>query len=334
MTFLSNKKELAVVLVIAWFVFSVLNLLLNGYWWGWEILGMIPTFVWLGVSLIVLGISVYSHRLAAMLLALVAFVLFMPFTDLSVFSKGKVSTPESTSVKLFNFNTELWYEGEPEDFIAFLKAQDADIYQLQEAFDTELNLVDAEAYLAPYFPEYRIKQAGDVVTMSRLPVIGYQQSNTYQLWQGFLRTDIEVGDSLYSFYNVHLPVPIRPDRIEGPIQFINQTQDLLAARNAHSKLLHSDIAQQKAQGYKVVLTGDFNSTSFHQHMHPLVSDFQLQDAHASSYFGYPITFEFKGLRLWRLDWGLVDPEIRIDGYLEQTLPEMSDHDAFTLELSI
>ncbi len=341
MIYLSKPQKWLSYISIAWFILVVINLGFNSYWWPWELLSAIPTFFWGIIGLIMLGVSILTRNLKVILPMLVAGVLVMPFVDFSLPTKDKFFPTasaslanSSTQIKVFNFNTLTWHSGDEQEFIDFLRAQDSDIYHLQEAFDQQLNLIDAVSYLKPHFPDYEILQAGDTVTMSRLKVVGQAQSEMYHLWQGYLRTDVEVDGQIYSFYNIHLPVPIRPDKITGWQQFAEATQGLFVARNDHMRELKTDIARQQSQNIPVVLTGDFNSTSFHQFMHDLETNYMLTDAHSYGYVGYPITFEFYGLRLWRLDWALVDSSLTVNKYAEITKRDFSDHDAILLTLQL
>lgn len=290
---------------------------------------MVPTFLWFIGSLFVIVLAVLIRRPMPIFLAACALILFLPFVDFPISIRATAEIPESVKLKVFSFNTQLWHSGQKQEFISFLQGQQADIYLLQEAFNNKLELIDGVAYLQDAFGGYHFAQAGDVVTVSKYPIVAQTASEKFDLWQGFLRTDLEVEGQIVSAYNIHLPVPIQPDKFESLSHFANRTKELFEARSEHFSLLETDLVNNPNPK---LLAGDFNSTKFNSRLSFFSANFA--EAHPAGYSTYPVTFEFLGMRAWRLDWFFTSSEWQATKYKQIVVPEFSDHDAMFVRLEL
>ncbi|NUR28014.1 MAG: hypothetical protein HOV83_19590, partial [Catenulispora sp.] len=237
-----------------WLLFVGLHWLLSGrvYWWGPA--DLLPPFVFAAVPLVLAGIAVLAGiglttRLRRKLVGvpLLALVAGLPFSGIN-FATLWYSPPAEPAgaITVVTWNTEYWdQDWEPggphttDQFYAFLKAMNADVYMLQEYAHVDLTLADTASQalaidqtdrLRAEFPGYEIVIEGRDITLSRLPVAGHSWLDTTKylpddlkavphglatrplFYQSqTLRTDIRVDGQIVSFYNSHLYQP--PQRI-------------------------------------------------------------------------------------------------------------------------
>src|SRR4029079_17566395 len=109
--------------------------------------------------------------------------------------------PAGTAVKVFAWSTDYWQMSDDQRaFYAFLRQQDADVYLLQEYLywkgDDDPIRIDDSARLRAEFPGYQLVVDGELLTLSRLPVVAthhqrFPATGTDWYWKGtkFQRTD-------------------------------------------------------------------------------------------------------------------------------------------------
>lgn len=308
-------------------MFSLLNLILNSRIWVWDLFLLIPTQAWILpiFTLITLGIIQKSKLIVS--LVITSFIFLAPFIDFPNVNFNKNETSEN-SIKVFNLNTQVWHQGEPEEFINYLKSQNADIYLLQEAFYLS-ELIDAEEYLNPHFPDFNFIQEGELVTMSKFPLEKIGNTEVYDFWQGYLEVEAEIEGQKVRLFNIHYPVPLDPILISNPIEMILDVEELFTARQSQFKQTKEAI--ENTDDLKII-GGDFNTSSFSNEMRYFKREFK-DTARVNSNF-YPTTFEIQNFRLWRIDWVFVDEDINVVSYQQIKDLNISDHDGILVELEI
>jgi endonuclease/exonuclease/phosphatase (EEP) superfamily protein YafD len=273
----------------------VLHSAVTGRWWIWNVVSVVPPILFLAVpAILALWAAVRRQWRAAAVLVLAAAVGWTQ-ADIHLSASRPHSAPGAEhTIVVVNWNTRFWNEEHDPDFYAFLRRQDADIYQLQEYWDRRGASLDRAAEIRAAFPGYTLVTAGDLVTLSRLPVVA-QSSGAAGHYQ---RADIDTGTSTVSFYNVHITMQLGTD-----------LSAIFERRHKEFAALEDDLASNPLP---VFVSGDFNSTSSMGVLRWLQARFQ--DSADAGDTVLPRTWAFHllpSVRLWRLDFAFVDRVLAI-----------------------
>ncbi|MDP9861446.1 MULTISPECIES: endonuclease/exonuclease/phosphatase family protein [Streptosporangium] len=217
---------------------------------------------------------------------------------------------------------------DPGRFFAYLKGFDADVYLLQEHSGcgpgAPLPLRDGER-LRSEFPGHHIATAGGLLTISRLPVagqaaLGADPNPLAPSWtDAALRTDLRVGGRLVSVYNVHFYDMLYLSSSPLSREFYRSIAALDTARTAQFDALAADLGRNRNP---VLVSGNLNTLPGTGHARRLAG---LADAARAGRSPYPATLTFAGLRLWRMDWTLTSPGLRVHRYELRSPEGMSTH---------
>lgn len=319
----------------------VLHLLLAGHTWLWIVPDLMPPvlFVLLPVaSLVAAGwlLARRSARPAVVAGAVVAAVaaLVLGFGQSGVRVPGSGSPAPAGALHVVSWDTLDWHSGRA--FYAFLTAQHADVYLLQDYVNDspdDLRPARDTAALHRAFPGYHFATAGDLLTISRFPFAATQPlltnpvppagtGNVFFLpaWKyAALRTDIVVGGRTVSLYNVHLydryylnVLPLTPT-------FFRDVRGLAAGRTHQIDELTADIA---ADPHGAVVAGNFNVL-------PGTGELQrfdgLRNADTAGGSVYPATLTFFGLSLWQVDWTFTSRAAAVHSYHLVSPDGLSSH---------
>lgn len=333
----------------AWLLYTVAHHWASGRVWPSLLLDLAPPAVFAAVPVLLLAAAwAVRPRRWTVLTATASLLLgagqlgFNP----GVFS----STPAKPSgaadpVRVVSWNTEFWHQGDgADDFYRYLKERPADVYLLQEYVHWRggPHRIDDLARLRGEFPGFHIAVTGELVTLSRYPIVaqrplrppspppgrtGWHDYRTYKT----LRTDVSVGGRELSVYNVHIPTPLSLDDSPFGREFYGIVREQHAGRVAHYRALTDDVADNSRP---VVVAGDFNST-------PAMGDIQrfgrgLEDAAAVNDSPFPASWPDNGPLplLWRLDWAFTDEQVSVHRYDFRGARGMSDHRAQELLVSM
>jgi endonuclease/exonuclease/phosphatase (EEP) superfamily protein YafD len=333
----------------AWLSFVGLQWLLTGRWWLWLLPDLLPPLTFLLVPLLLVAalpaarllgrrVPVTATRLV-LAGAVAAAALGWPYNGLDVHS-GPAGT--GAGLRVFAWNTGYWGQDVPRDrFYAFLRDRHADVYLLQEYlhWDEAAGLdgarqVDDEAALRSAFPGYAIASRGELLTLSRLPIVASPpvgpDRDLAGVAAGFgqvfatakvLRTDLDAGGGqIISAYNVHLPVHID---LAVSRRFFALIRERDAGRQRQLAGLRADLAANHRPG---IVAGDFNTS-------PAMGDLaalraSLHDANTALYPGsWPA-----GLPLWRIDWTFTTAGLTAEDYRLVAPDGLSDHRAQQLRI--
>ncbi|MFF3500216.1 endonuclease/exonuclease/phosphatase family protein [Streptomyces sp. NPDC003247] len=328
--------RLLVAATAVWALLLALHLLLAGRWWLWVVVEATPPLTLVAVPLLLLALVPLARPVRRWLSA-VQVVLLLAGAHLAGYGPGWGGTtdaPPGTEVKVFSWSTDYWQMTDDKDaFYAFLRRQDADVYLLQEYLYWEGDQpvrIDDSARLRAEFPGYRISVEGELLTLSRLPVVREHHDpvaagGTDWYWKGTKaqRTDIRVGGSVVSFYNVHLAVPFRVG--DNPLsgRFWDFTKDQSDWRNSELRKLRTDLTDNP---HPAVVAGDFNSPWMK--LTPLGAGTRLHSPDASLLpaRSWPVS-DYPLPRLWRLDWLFTDGGLAVPSYRFGGGEDFSDHAA-------
>ncbi|MFD7137638.1 endonuclease/exonuclease/phosphatase family protein [Streptomyces sp. NPDC059894] len=328
--------RLLVAATAVWALLLALHLLLVGRWWPWVVVEATPPLTLVAVPLLLLAL-VPLARPVRRRLSVVLVVLLLAGAHLAGYGPGwggPAETARGTEVKVFAWSTDYWQMTDDKDaFYAFLRRQDADVYLLQEYLYWEGDQpvrIDDSARLRAEFPGYRIAVEGELLTLSRLPVVAEHHdrvaaTGTDWYWKGTKaqRTDIRVGGSVVSFYNVHLAVPFRVGDNPLSSRFRDFTKDQSDWRNRELRKLRADLTDNPRPA---VVAGDFNSPWMK--LTPLGAGTRLHSPAASLLpaRSWPVS-DYPLPRLWRLDWLFTDGGLAVPGYRFGGGEDFSDHAA-------
>jgi endonuclease/exonuclease/phosphatase (EEP) superfamily protein YafD len=319
---------LVLTLVGIFTLYSIGQWLLNGRVWWWELLAFIPPimiFIALGI---LWGLVLYNKYLPGVIILIICTFFWAPQLDVD-FVPGVNYAASGDTLNVFNWNTEYWASTEElPELISFLKAQNADIYQLQEGFNALLQIEDTITPLQEAFPEYNFVKSGEFLTFTKYEVLTYSEADAYFPWGIYLRTDIQIDGSPLSLYNVHLPIPVNIYALPDINSLLQSAQEFFPVRQQAMDALMHDLRNNPN---RVLISGDFNSTRLQQIMTPMLTLYV--DAFSAANSGYPTTIRFGPLRLWRIDW-VFGSEIRFHSYQEIHPQGLSDHQGILVSFSL
>lgn len=344
-----------------WLVFTVLHTVLTGKFYVWNFPANIPTFFFLLIPffLLVCVIVLKKRKLPGILILSLSLLLGSTQLDVNIFRlKGQALPPDGyRQVKIFNWNTCLWdQDKDREHFYEFLKKQQADIYVLQEylhilptfrepskeeverrkliristtvpGFPHIYEPIDDLQAIKEAFPEYHIAIDCQYVILSRFPIIASHMDFSEQ----YAVTDIDIQGRVVRFYNVHMLLHIEP---VSPLTsyFYQALKRRFAAREIGFQSLKEAIANEKMD---YIICGDFNSTKAMGVMGHFYKDHI--DAIRYSDELLPLTFDYFGLKFWRLDYAFINKQnqnMTVASYEFIDHEGLSDHHAFSLHLNI
>ncbi|HEY0805887.1 MAG TPA: hypothetical protein VGD84_12510, partial [Pseudonocardiaceae bacterium] len=176
---------------VAWLVFAVAQRVFSGRWWFWLLVDVLPPALFLLVPLLfLLSVPIlYACRVRLPVAArwwvvgttLLAGVLTFDQSgvNLATLTGNPDGAAPPGALPVFAWNTEYWDQtDDPNRFYAFLKAQHADVYLLQEYLywdDSKddkgaIRVLDS-ARLHREFPGYTVVIRGELLTLSHFPVV-------------------------------------------------------------------------------------------------------------------------------------------------------------------
>ncbi|GAA3815629.1 endonuclease/exonuclease/phosphatase family protein [Sphaerisporangium flaviroseum] len=332
---------------VAWTAFVVLHHLLSGRFWLWLLPDLLPPVVYLAAPLVLLAAARLAGRSRRWCRALAVAALVLGAghsgTNLGALTGNGGPVPAG-ALRLVSWNTEYWAQGErPERFYGYLKSRHADVYLLQEYMHWENGAprrIDDLSRLRREFPGYHIAVQGELVTLSRFPIVATPRVGPARAlgptspWRSVfdlskvLRTDLRVGASVLTAYNVHIPAQYKLGDDPLTPRFYTDLYGRDSARRAQFGGLRFDIG---ANRNPVVVAGDFNTTAAMGDLRGLPA--RLSDAGHAAGSLYPASWPAAGPTLWRLDWTFTaGPQVHRYRFLD---PQgMSDHHAQEVLISL
>jgi endonuclease/exonuclease/phosphatase (EEP) superfamily protein YafD len=321
--------RLRTALVLVWVAFVLANLVVSGHWSMWLVFSLVPPLAFLVGSLATLALALCRpNRRVVLAVALASVALAVPQSGLQ---PGAITaSPRAGEIRVVSWNTEYWDQtDDPAAFFRYLRGTHADVYLLQEYInyvDGRIRPIDDLARIRAEFPGYQVVVKGQLVTLSRLPVIARPPVGD----KDALRVDVRTprGTSL-STYNVHIPAQLDPTRSPLSPGFYRTLTERADQRRHCYEALAASASSDKDAG---VIGGDFNTT-------PAMRDIDRagvlgEDAAAHGHSVYPVSWNEHGpLRFWRLDWGFVRNGATVRDYRLLEPRGMSDHSAQVIDLA-
>jgi endonuclease/exonuclease/phosphatase (EEP) superfamily protein YafD len=319
---------------LAWSLFLTSHTLLDGRWWLWLLPALVPPPLLTVVPalLVVAGLAsgIRAHGMVVPL-AVSALLATIPQCGLNTHALRR-RVPSGQGVEVVIWNTEHWnqHQHDTSAMYEFVQGLGADVYLLQEY----CNLVgdgvcpiDDEARLDAAFPGYHRVIKGQLVTLSRFPVVAVPDLAASDL----LRVDLQVAPgTVLSTYSVHVPVPLL---LVNPFsaRFYDEIRTRRADRKRHFEVLLHDLHRN---ANPVLVSGDLNASPVMLDSARLAS--ALTDAIPANRNLFPVSWHARTpwLRLWRLDWTFVSRQVRPLRYTFLDPGPTSDHRAQRLTLAV
>jgi hypothetical protein len=322
----------------AWLVFVLLQLVLSPVWSLWTLVDLLPPVSFLVVPLLVLLVAVpwpvvrvrmpVWSRVGVGVVTMVALALGTGQAGVNWPGRfgGGVGPPPAGALRVVSWDTLMWDQHkDPSRFYGYLRAQHADVYLLQEHVEgvtNQLSPIDDGVGLRAAFPGYHVATAGELVTLSRFPIVASRPlptsatappDVTYTAWPDFwrhriLRTDLAVPGHVLTLYNLDLPDVFDLDLNPLEPRFYTTVQELSASREIQFQALHADLARN---GHPAVISGVTNTLPDMGQMHWFDG---LTDAARAGGPLYPTTLAFHGMTLWRMDWTFTTSAVRVHSY--------------------
>lgn len=308
-----------------WLVYLCIDKLLSGRWWLWNLNSLIPPFMLLVIPFVLICLNTYSTKSFALFVLLVAslFVVW-PHSGVVLPSfRSKVIVNTANAVKVVSWNTEFWADGKDEnEMIDVLRGAPADIYLLQEMWaHRDLSPVTNLAALQEAFPGYTLHQAEEHVTLSRFPVQEFYDFSE----SGFTRLDVLVNDKTVSIYNVHIPVHLIPSHLRYGLFFFRDMQNRFEWRQRSFSAFQAEL---ESNPNPKVFSGDYNTSANMAELGWFSQ--RYSEAFTSLHGGYPTTYSFGPIKLWKIDWVFGD-KVKFVQYHQQEHSRLSDHDLLQFE---
>jgi endonuclease/exonuclease/phosphatase (EEP) superfamily protein YafD len=325
--------------IVAWFALSwtlvlTCHLIANGRAWIWLAVSLFPPLGFAAIPALLLAAAFAVRGIAginAALLAIGALVAADRQTGINIrpLSRRPGSGPGGAAggtrpIRVMAWNTQYWHQfTDPDEFYSYLRGWDADIYLLQEYLyhsgNWRYRLLDDDERLFAAFSDYQVAISGQLVTISRLPIVGAP----IPLAPHLLRVDVQTAcdGPVLSVYNAHVPVQLAP---LSPLRrvFYQQLRQNACSRNLHYHRLARDVA---ANTNPALVAGDFNAS-------PAVGDLRrladvASDAIVACRALYPVSWDARrrARALWRLDWVFTAGRARVHQYEFRSPEGRSDH---------
>jgi hypothetical protein len=183
------------------------------------------------------------------------------------------------------------------------------------------------------FPGHHVAEAGELITLSRFPVV-VPAPVTGAGWRcvfdatKFLRTDVRIGEVVLSLYNVHIPTQYVLGDNPFRRAFYTGLRDRYANRMTHLRKLYADLAENPNPA---LVSGDFNSTAAMGELRWLLR--HLRPANHAARRWWPVSWPAGGPTLWQLDWTFTSG-VRVHRYRLLDPHGISDHRVQELLVSL
>ncbi|XRQ09012.1 endonuclease/exonuclease/phosphatase family protein [Actinomadura welshii] len=359
---------------LGWLLTVVLHLVLAGRLWLWQLFELAPPVVFLAVpALLLAGIPVLrivrdrvprTAKWWIVLTLVLSIVVSAGRTGINFRALGGSPAVPPGALRVMAWNTEYWNQfdrGGLDRLYGFLRGQRADVYLLSEHVSFSGRYyrypIRDKNRLRQEFPGFHMAVSGELLTMSRYPIVQVREVGTTQgipdersEWTEFwsvktLRTDLLVGGRTLSVYNVHIPVQVRVDMHPFDGRFWDWLKEAPPWRRGQYRALERDV---RANPHPVLVAGDFNDS-------PTNMGFDwrgqgLRDAMGAGGPLFPASWPETGVlplpRLWRLDWAFVSAGVQVHRYDFRSVrdagsrdpgkryPALSDHRTQDLLISL
>ncbi|MFD7814943.1 endonuclease/exonuclease/phosphatase family protein [Streptomyces sp. NPDC059785] len=354
-----------------WLLYAVLRWLTSGRWHWAILLDAAPPLLLVAVPAVLLAASAAAcgrrRRWAASLTgaALVLALITGSGFNWPALWRDPGEVPPG-ALHVVSLNTQYWGQASsPDKVYELLHRQKADVYTLQEHVAWQPGLgedgysrLDDDARLRAEFPGYHIARRGELLTLSRFPIVaepavgpgaaldadpGTPFSRVFAR-DKVMRTDLKVKGKIFSVYNVHITVPLAPDNLNlfSGYDFDSYFRRKFDWRQEELHGLEKDLDGNR---HPAVIAGDFNSTDSMRDLDGLRE--RADDALRANTDFLPLSWKFdapagfewdsvfnRALPLWRVDWSFTAGDVQLHRYEFRPTDGLSEHRLQDLWLSL
>ncbi|MGW2866386.1 endonuclease/exonuclease/phosphatase family protein [Streptomyces sp. SDr-06] len=311
------------VCALVWGAFLGAHLALNGRWWPWLAVSLLPPPLFAAVPTALLAAAALTGSAPAGVLATGCLVggLGQSGVNFHALRPGSPVAASPDGVRVVSWNTQHWNQGrDPDRFYAFLHTLPADVYLLQEYLNGfeggEVWDIDDEERLRREFPGHHLAIGNNSVTLSRFPLAG----PPVPVGACSLRVDLSMPGGVVSTYNVHIPVQLT---VMNPLSraFFRDMRRRHGARLREYDALVADLA---ANPHPFLVSGDFNTSA-------AIGDIRRMPRSARDAIGanrslFPASWNARRKpRLWRIDWVFTSAGLHTEQYAFRDPGGLSDH---------
>ncbi|WP_282694262.1 endonuclease/exonuclease/phosphatase family protein [Streptomyces sp. CC208A] len=347
---------------VVWLAYAVLRWLVSGRWHWSIVLDVVPPLFLLGAPLLLLVAAAAAcgrrRPLAAVASGLALALALTTGSGLNWPALWREPGPAPAgALRVVSLNTQYWAMATGSDrLIALLRSRDADVYLLQEHVGWTPGLgedgywrIDDDAALRRAFPGYHVARRGELLTLSRFPIVAQRLvgpgprltfGRKPDFGQEFarekvLRTDIAVGGRVLSTYNVHITVPLALDNL-NPFSGFDHDGYLRrkhAWRQEEFEGLERDV---RANDRPLLIAGDFNATASMRPLRRLAE--VAEDATPANPSFLPLSWKFaslgefgedvlfnRDLPFFRVDWAFTKGGTTVHRYDLLPTDGISEH---------
>lgn len=244
------------------------------------------------------------------------------------FNKKTVISGGSFSVMNFNvriFNKYNWISNDqiPEQISEFIKKQDPDLLSIQE-YSPAKNL----ALDFPYKYEnlHGRKNSVGLALFSNYPIVNQGSLDFEDSYNNAIFIDVIRNNDTLRVYNVHLEsFGIRADSVDLNLNESKSKKLIYRLKTSFTKQqsqVEKFLEHKRKCHYKVIISGDFNNTSYSWVYRKLKGD--LTDSFLAAGKGFGKTYPFNGYPL-RIDFILADKQFSVNEHINFDV-KLSDHE--------
>ncbi|MFG3283008.1 endonuclease/exonuclease/phosphatase family protein [Streptomyces sp. NPDC048111] len=327
-----SPAALVTLCALLWAVFLGAHLALNGRWWPWLAVSLLPPPLFAAVPLALLVASAVAGSGPGAVLAAGCLLAGRSQSGVNyrALRRGSTRTDDGSGIRVVSWNTQHWAQGrDPDRFYAFLHTLPADVYLLQEYLNGyeggEVWDIDDEERLRREFPGHHLAVDNNSVTLSRLPLA----APPVPVGACSLRVDLRTPGGVLSTYNVHIPVQLTVMNPLGAAFFRDMRRRHLARRREYDAL----VADLLTNPHPFLVSGDFNTSA-------AIGDIRRMPRTARDAIGanralLPASWHARWrLRLWRIDWVFTSAAVRAVRYAFRDPGGLSDHLAQDVTITI
>ncbi|GGY32985.1 endonuclease/exonuclease/phosphatase family protein [Streptomyces omiyaensis] len=354
-----------------WLAYAVVRWLVSGRWHWSIMLDVVPPLILLGTPLLLLVASAAAcgrrRPVAAAVSGTALALALVTGSGLNWSALRHEPGPvPAGALRVVSLNTQYWAMATGSDrLIALLKSRNADVYLLQEHVGWTPGLgedgywrLEDDAALRRAFPGYHMARRGELLTLSRYPIVAQhpvgpgpaltfgERPDFGQVFarEKVLRTDLAVGGRVLSAYNVHITVPLALDNLNPFTDFDHDgyLRRKHAWRQAEFAALKRDVA---ANTHPTVIAGDFNATAAMRSLDELRR--VARDATPANPSFLPLSWKFaslgefgedelfnRDLPFFRVDWAFTKGSTTLHRYDFLPTDGISEHRMQELRLSL